>query len=77
MGDVLVASTLVLLLVAPIFRPMAPGRGVVTFLVVYCAIASYTEVGIGDVSPYLLHLVVAASLLATPAAPEDPLQVRT
>jgi hypothetical protein len=39
----------------------------VTFLVVYCAVASYTEVGLGDASPYLLHLVVAASLLASAA----------
>ncbi|MFF3879093.1 O-antigen ligase domain-containing protein, partial [Streptomyces sp. NPDC001978] len=33
----------------------------------YCAIASYTEAGLGDASPYLLHLAVAASLLAAPA----------
>lgn len=66
-GAALVGATLLFLLVAPIFRPAAPGRAIVTFLVVYCAVASYTEVTVGDVSPYLLHLVVAASLLALPA----------
>ncbi|HEX2187144.1 MAG TPA: O-antigen ligase domain-containing protein, partial [Chloroflexota bacterium] len=49
-----------------------PERALATFLVVYCAIASYTEVGLGDASPYLLHIVVAASLLVT-ARRDDPL----
>ncbi len=71
-GDVLVGATLLFLLVAPVFRPSAPGRALVTFLVVYCAFASYTEVGLGDASPYLLHLVVAASLLAYPADVPNP-----
>lgn len=80
-GDVIVAAMLGFLLVAPALRPSAPGRAVATFLVVYCAIASYAEVGLGDASPYLLHLVVAASLLATPAdyashARDDPVLAR-
>jgi hypothetical protein len=29
--------------------------------------ASITETGLGDASPYLLELIIAASLLATPA----------
>jgi hypothetical protein len=29
----------------------------------YCLVASFTEVGFTDVSPYLLDLTVAASLL--------------
>ncbi|MDQ3895963.1 MAG: O-antigen ligase family protein [Actinomycetota bacterium] len=70
-GDAVVGATLLFLLVAPIFRPSAPGRAVVTFTVVYCAVAAYTEVGFGDASPYLLHLVVAASLL-TPAEDVSP-----
>ena len=32
-------------------------------LVTYCLVASFTEVGFTDVSPYLLDLTVAASLL--------------
>lgn len=65
-GVVIVASVLVFLLVTPAFRPAGAARAVATFLVVYTAIASYTEVGLGDASPYVLHLVVAASLLMTP-----------
>ena len=37
------------------------------FLVTYCLIASITETGLGDASPYLLELIIAASLLAAPA----------
>lgn len=48
-------------------RPRGPRRAVALFLVGYCAVASFTETGLGDASPYLLDLVVAASLLATPA----------
>jgi hypothetical protein len=40
-------------------------RAVALFLTVYCLIASVTEVGTADASPYLLDLVVAASLLVT------------
>ena len=39
---------------------------VAVFLVVYCTIASFTETGLGDASPYVLDLAVAASLLAVP-----------
>ncbi len=42
-------------------------RAVALFLVTYCLVASITETGLGDASPYLLNLVVAASLLAAPA----------
>ena len=36
----------------------------------YCLVASITETGLGDASPYLLELTVAASLLAAPAEEE-------
>jgi hypothetical protein len=36
------------------------------FLIAYCLVASITETGLGDASPYLLELVIAASLLAPP-----------
>jgi len=35
------------------------------FLIVYCVIASYTEAGLGDASPYLLNLTIAAVLLTS------------
>jgi hypothetical protein len=47
-------------------RPRGPRRAVALFLLGYCLVASPTETGLGDASPYLLDLVVAASLLARP-----------
>jgi hypothetical protein len=44
-------------------RPPSPQRACAIFLILYCLVASYTEAGLGDASPYLLHLAVAASLL--------------
>lgn len=68
---VAVAGTIVLLLLlAPAFRPPGPARALALFIVVYCAVASYTEVGLGDASSYLLDLVVAASLV-TPSDAHD------
>ena len=37
--------------------------------------ASITETGLGDASPYLLNLVVAASLLAAPAGAEATMKI--
>ena len=51
------------LLVTAALRPPSPARACAVFLILYCLVASYTEVGLGDASPYLLHLAVAASLL--------------
>jgi hypothetical protein len=66
LGIVLQASVLLLLLAMVAAHPRGPRRAVALFLVAYCAVASITETGLGDASPYLLDLVVAASLLATP-----------
>jgi O-antigen ligase len=66
-GGLIVAAILVSLLVTCLIRPRGPASALALFLVCYCAIASYTETGLGDVSPYVLDLVVAASLLMTPA----------
>jgi hypothetical protein len=63
-GIGLVATLLVIPLVLAGFSPPGPERAVATFIAIYCLCASYTEVGIGDASPYLLHIVVAASVLA-------------
>ncbi|MEA2827771.1 MAG: hypothetical protein QOG43_2210 [Actinomycetota bacterium] len=73
-GDFLVGSILLFLLVASAFRPPGPARALATFIVVYSIIASYTEVGLGDASPYLLSIVVAASLLL-PEARGEPMLV--
>ena len=76
-GDVLIALFLLALLLTAIIRPRGPAGALALFLVVYCIVASYTEVGLGDSSTYLLDLSVAASLLALPAlrrtnAPPSP-----
>jgi O-antigen ligase len=66
-GVVLVAAIVVVLGGVALLRPPSLSRACAIFLISYCAIASYTEAGLGDASPYLLHLAVAASLLAAPA----------
>jgi hypothetical protein len=59
------ALLLVLILIAVTHR-RGVRRAVALFLVTFCFVASISETGLGDASPYLLDLVVAASLLATP-----------
>ena len=54
---------LVFLLVTAYFQPRGVRRALALFLVTYCLVASFTEVGFTDASPYLLDLTVAASLL--------------
>lgn len=72
-GVTLVAAAVVVLGAVALLRPPSLQRACAIFLISYCAIASYTEAGLGDASPYLLHLTVAASLLATPVpAPPGP-----
>jgi hypothetical protein len=67
-GVGLVAVIIVVLGGVALLRPPSLQRACAIFLISYCAIASYTEAGLGDASPYLLHLALAASLLAAPAA---------
>ncbi|CBG69456.1 MULTISPECIES: membrane protein [Streptomyces] len=74
-GVTLVAAIVVVLGGVALLRPPSLSRACAIFLISYCGIASYTEAGLGDASPYLLHLAVAASLLAVPAeagAPPPP-----
>ncbi|NGO08531.1 O-antigen ligase domain-containing protein [Streptomyces sp. HC44] len=68
-GVTLVTAIFVVLGGVALLRPPSLQRACAIFLISYCAIASYTEAGLGDASPYLLHLALAASLLAAPAAP--------
>ncbi|WP_406398817.1 O-antigen ligase domain-containing protein [Streptomyces sp. NBC_00879] len=67
-GTAIVAAIIIVLGGVALLRPPSLPRACAIFLISYCAIASYTEAGLGDASPYLLHLTVAASLLAAPAA---------
>jgi len=68
LGITLVVAFLLSLIIAALLRPPSPARACATFLIVYCLVASYTEVGLGDASPYLLHLAVASSLLVSGGA---------
>jgi hypothetical protein len=57
------ALTLIFLFAAAVYQPQGLRRALIVFLVTYVSVASFTEVAFTDVSTYLLHLVVAASLL--------------
>jgi hypothetical protein len=65
LGVAIVVAFLLVLLLAAVTRPAGPRRAIALFLIVYSATASFTETGLGDASPYLLDLAVAASLLAS------------
>jgi hypothetical protein len=64
------AALLLVLIVLAVTHRRGIRRAVALFLVSYCLTASISETGLGDASPYLLNLVVAASLLAAPAGKE-------
>lgn len=55
------------LLALAVSRPRGPRRAIALFLITYCLVSSLTETGLGDASPFLLDLVVAASLLVPEA----------
>jgi hypothetical protein len=64
----LCAMMLLFLLVTAYFSPRGVQRAMALFLVIYCLVASFTEVGFTDASMYLLELALAASLLAPSVA---------
>jgi hypothetical protein len=66
-----VISLLTIILLA-VTHPRGPRRAVALFLVAYILVASVTETGLGDASPYMLELVLAASLLAAPTKAASP-----
>jgi O-Antigen ligase len=63
-GVILCSVMLAFLLITAYLQVRGVRRALALFIVTYCLIASFTEVGFTDVSPYLLELTVAASLLA-------------
>lgn len=67
LGVATCATILVYLIVASFFQTCRMERALALFLVVYCLIASFTETSITDVSPYLLEVTLAASMLVPPA----------
>jgi hypothetical protein len=71
-GVIICAIILLFLLVAAFFQPHRVQRALAIFLVTYCMVASFTEVGFTDVSMYLLDLTLAASLIVSSAVSRDP-----
>jgi hypothetical protein len=67
-GVVMCAIVLVFLLLMTYFQSRGVYRALALFLVIYCLLASFTEVGFTGASPYLLDLTVAASLIAPSVA---------
>jgi hypothetical protein len=66
-GVVICATILAFLFVAAFFRPPGIRRALALFIVTFCTLASFTEDAFTNVSTYLLHLIVAASLLVVAA----------
>ncbi|MFJ7958107.1 O-antigen ligase domain-containing protein [Streptomyces sp. NPDC096319] len=71
-GVTIVAAMVIVLGGVALLRPPSLPRACAIFLISYCALSSYTEVGLGDASAYLLHLALAVSLLAAPAEATPP-----
>ena len=71
-GVVVCATMLVFLLALAYFHTRGVQRALALFLVTYCLVASFTEVGFTGPSPYLLELALAASVLITPATARSP-----
>ena len=71
-GVVVCAAILIFLLALAYFQPRGVQRALALFLITYCLIASFTEVGFTGPSPYLLELTLAASLLVPSAAMRNP-----
>jgi hypothetical protein len=71
-GVTVCAIILIYLFVIAYFRPRGVQRAMALFLITYCLVASFTEVGFTDATPYLLELTLAASLLVPVAASGTP-----
>ena len=65
-GAIVCGLILLFLLVNAFLQPTGARRALALFLATYCLIASFTEDGFTDATPYMLDLVVAASLLLPP-----------
>ena len=63
-GVAICALILLFLLVYAFFQAPSQRAALALFILVYCLVDSFTEDAFTDVSTYLLHLTIAASLLA-------------
>ncbi|MGH3300302.1 MAG: hypothetical protein ACRDOK_01255 [Streptosporangiaceae bacterium] len=71
-GVTVCAVILTYLLVSAYFQPRGVERALALFLTAYCLVASFTEDGFTDATPYLLELMLAASLLVPSLADRSP-----
>lgn len=71
-GVAICAVMLLFLLINAYFQQRGVQRALALFLVTYCLIASFTEDGFTDATPYLLELTLAASLLVSTAPDLEP-----
>jgi len=74
LGVAICAAMLLFLLVTAYLQPRSVQRALALFLIAYCLIASVTEDGFTDVTPYLLELTLAASLLVPVTSVRRPLR---
>jgi hypothetical protein len=65
-GVIVCAAMVLFLLVAAFFQPPGTRRALALFLITYCLIASFTQVGFANPTTYLLELTLAASLMVPP-----------
>jgi hypothetical protein len=68
-GVCVCVAVLVFLLANAYFQPRSMERALALFLIVYCVMASFTETGITDVSPYMLEVTLAASMMISARTP--------
>lgn len=72
-GGVANGVALLVLFLTAVLSPRGPRRSLALFMVTFCLISSFTETGLGEASPYLLDLGVAASILMMPVdGPAEP-----
>jgi hypothetical protein len=67
-GVIICAAIIIFLFATAYFQPRGVQRALGLFLTTYCLVASFTEIGFTDVTPYLLDLTVAASLFVPSVA---------
>ncbi len=69
-GVIVNAMMVLFLLVVALFQPPGIRRALALFLITYCLVASFTQVGFGQPTTYLLELTLAASLMVPPRRSE-------
>ena len=72
LGVIVCAVMVLFLIVVAFFQPSGTRRALALFLITYCLVASFTQVGFAQPTTYLLELTLAASLLVPPVVTGPP-----